>query len=306
MDQEQNNLPMPAACDQSRRMVLDLSLSARACADLAMALAHIEDCEKCQDAVNEFDQIGQMLAPTSNEADSTNWVDRAVAKLPPPHRPVMRWAAFWQMAMAASFALTLAMGGYWLGHQNQTTTATSSPPSVDNPIAQAELSNRAQAFEQVNRAFDNRAGWLLVSDSGSDVGLDAEPSTETGMLLIRLTVKRRNNPADATANGSIVSSADLAILPGRTARLSLPFPQGRVLSYEISVGTGEPTRLDLLAELLPAGGSGRSTGTIARKPLAALSATVDMHPGGASPAGSFVTGTAGYEVSIGFAKAKLP
>jgi hypothetical protein len=75
-----------------------------------------------------------------------------------------------------------------------------------------------------------------------------------------------------------------------------------MLSYEISVGTGDPTRLGLIAELRPA--DGRNSPDSA-KPLAALSTTLDLRPGGASPAGSFVTGNADYDLTVGFSKADL-
>ena len=301
----------PMICDESRRLVLDLALNQARAPERPKPWAHVLACDSCRAAVEDFDAISEVLiAEVEPELPRDNWVDRAVAGLPLPRFGKARPAWLAQLAAAASLVLAVAGGAYWVGRSTghvDVAIAVRPLPMV-KPIAPTELANRLLAFQQVSKAFDNRAGWLLVSDTSSDVGLDPAPSTDEGMLLIRLTVTRRNQSAsEAHDAGSraVVSSANLVILPGRTARVSLPFTQGRVLSYEIAVDTGEPTRLALFAELRPVTAVIGGQETPEREPLAALATTLDLRPGAASPAGSFVTGTEGYEMSVGFSKAAL-
>ena len=287
-------------CDDSREALLDLSLTAEQRERVASALAHIAVCQDCQAAIADFDQISEAIGRADICMPENDWVNHAIqaGRIPGNHRHRRRAVAF---LTAACLALVFVTVGYLFGRRDTPAEiAILPPPAPDSlPINSSDLADRVSVFEHVNQAFDNRAGWVLVSDNASDVGLDPGPSTDRGMLLLRLTVTRKD-PRNANKK-SIVSSADLAILPGRTAKLSMPFPQHRLLSYEISVGTGNPTALGLIAQLLPT-----RPASAAVKPIAALSTTLDLRPGEASPAGSFVTGSDGYELTIGFSKADLP
>jgi len=286
-----------ASCDSTRQLVLDRGLSASDDERLSDALAHLRACGECRAAVSDFDQLQQLLGdqlPSAETPAAVDWI--ASTKMPSRRRFDLRVLV--RMGIAACAALAIAMGGYFAGRRPPQLVASIQTPN--GRISEADVSERARAFTKVSKAFDNRAGWMLVSNSDSDVGLDAEPSAASGMLLLRLTVTRHQAVAGAApVFQEIVSSADLAILPGRSARVSLPFPQDRVLSYEIEVGSGSPTHLGLTAELLP--GPGASVG----KPLAALSTSLDLRPGGSASAGSFVTGAAGYDITVGFATADL-
>jgi hypothetical protein len=309
-----NNFAM-SACESTRQLVLDHALSTSDLARLNQALAHLQSCGECRAAIADFDQLRELIGVDpigvdrigvdpiiAGESSQSDWVHRSIKAMPSQTRRNHFWIPL-SIGLAACAALCFAFVGYRFGLQPATPAIASQTSTEFTPISPADVSNRARAFTQVNKAFDNRAGWMLVSNSDSDVGLDAEPSTASGMILLRLTVTRHMATATANQSQEIVSSADLAILPGRTAQVSLPFTQDRVLRYEIEVGSGNPTHLGLTAELLPR--AGRSAHPEMSKPLAAISTSLDLRSGGSAPAGSFVTGAAGYDITVGFATADL-
>jgi len=276
-------VPAGPACDAARSKLLDLDVPSHEHASLLATLRHVETCTDCQAAMAEYDWIRATLAPRDVQPISDTAAPTQLKM--PPHN---RWRIATRSAAVAAGVLIAAVIGFALGHHDR----PSEPTAVAATFSPGEVSRQAAAFSEVSAAFDHRADWVLVSDSAADVGLanTPQPQTQNGVLLLRLTVARRRGSGEKPA-----SVADLAILPGRTARLSLPFPGGRTLQYDVSAGKGVPTRIMLRAELLA--GDGHSS-----ESLAALATTLDLNPDTAASAGRFVTGTNEYEVSIAFSK----
>ena len=274
-------------CDAARRFVLDAGWTAADRRAAAAALAHVDRCRACRSAVGDYDRIRAVLAGPAVDDDDDD--GDAAAASPFPRRRSPQWG----LAAAAGLAVAVGLGGYRLGRRAADTAIPVTPTlvattAVPPGLAPAEVAGRVAAFEQVSQSFDGRADWLMLSDATSDVGLGPSPGgTAHGVLLLRLSVADRR---------ATVSSADLAIRPGRSAALSLPFPGGRTLHYDVTVGDGDPARVTVWAELRQA--------AAAVDVLASFATTLDLRPGRAEPLGSFVTGAGAYQVSVAFGRAQ--
>jgi len=100
------------------------------------------------------------------------------------------------------------------------------------------------------------------------------------VLLLRLTV---------THGGQLASDADLLVIPGQTANLTVPMQGGQSLKYRIGTSADEPTRLTVWLEVsTPHGGEA----------LGALSTNLDMDPGQKVTAGQLATTAGEYELKI--------
>lgn len=213
----------------------------------------------------------------------------------------------WRLGIGSAVAASLLLGalGFWLGKHysslsplagTQPTNGIGSSPGsslADGPRIRwtdTEVAQQAGAFEQVQQVFDHRAKWLLVANGDSDLGLSEEPlasahDTNMHILLLRLTMLHQNQ---------VVSTADLAIVPGQSAKLNVPLSGGNSLRYEIGTSEQEPTRLSLWVELqTPHGG----------ETLAALATTLQLHPDEKASAGQLVTSSGRYELKVAFSRA---
>jgi hypothetical protein len=153
----------------------------------------------------------------------------------------------------------------------------------------AQLNHEVSAFDQVSKVFDGRASWMLVSDEASDVGVAPQVvSAAHQVLLLRLTL---------TLGGRIASEADLLVVPGQSANLTVPLAGENSLHYRIGTSADEPTHLSVVLEVnTPQGG----------QPLAGLSTNLRVEPGQNVTAGQLSTSDGEYELRIGFARAALP
>jgi len=199
------------------------------------------------------------------------------------------------LGMAAS---VLLFGlAFWMGYHAGARSGVSSPTAVAQPktsqnthfarLGASDVNRQIEAFQQVAEVFDRHASWVMTSGSSTDMGLASEPIDGSGpILLLRLAMVRGND---------VVSSTDLAIVPGQSANLSVPLQQGRMLHYQIGTTTDLPTRLSLWAEVrTPVGG----------ETLAALATRLDAEPGQAVSAGRLTTAAGVYELQVDFARAR--
>jgi hypothetical protein len=311
---ENQRIEEASACEASRRFVLDLNWGEDQRRRAADALRHIENCEACRAATSDFDRLRELLSEPMGAATDNPDCDRIdVGRVNAPRRITSR--GFRAIAAAVTIAIIGASALWAVVHGYRVNRVVIAPPTTNSsndtiaPLAASDVANRVAAFEQVNDALDRRAGWMLVSDSASDVGLDPASATdEHRLLLVRLTLSRHGAGAGAGGAPQVLSLADLAIRPGRKAALSLPLADGRELHYELAAGASDPVRLALWAELRP-GSTSRETnqmsGAAEREPLAALATTLDLRSGASTRVGALVTVSGQYEVSLAFSSAKL-
>jgi hypothetical protein len=146
-----------------------------------------------------------------------------------------RYHAF---ALAAGLLLGLSV---WLAASlwRQTTAVPVAATPVSSPINASDVRINTLAFAEVADVFENRPSWMLVSNGDSSIGLaDAPVSRSAELLVLRLTMLH---------NGKTASSADLVIIAGQNAHVTLPLAQGRLADYRVSTSALDPSRLNLWA-----------------------------------------------------------
>jgi hypothetical protein len=117
---------------------------------------------------------------------------------------------------------------------------------------------------------------------------DAAIDSDEKLLLLRLTMLRA---------GKIISNADLIIVAGQSARLTVPLGEGVNVEYAIGTSADEPSRLSIWAQLMTPQG---------RQSLAALATSLQVKSGEKYNAGTMVTSAGGYDLKIAFRRARTP
>lgn len=201
---------------------------------------------------------------------------------------------FWGGSLlAASLLIVGGAIGFGLAPKFQgpaTPTVTAAEPAPTAVPTGDEVAQQVRAFDEVSRTLDHKAAWVSLSDQASDVGVTQVPVTPTQrLLMLRLSVQRGRE---------VVSRADLVIVPGHTAELTVPLNGSKELHYVISVTDDRYPTLSLWAELEA---PNHPTTT-----LAALATQLRLQPGQAQSVGEFVTGTSEYQLTVGFAEPHRP
>jgi hypothetical protein len=279
-------------CETARQLLLDLNIDEARRHEAYLALRHLEDCQNCQAAMREYDRISTAMDSSKDVAIPNGGWERFEQRLAANvMRPKKRRRLLPALAMAAS--LLLAFATFEIGRHH------AAPPVVMDIVqspdtgatepthfAPRDLPTDVSAFEQVSNVFDGRAGWVLVSNDASDVGISSGPiAAPRKVLLLRLS----------TSLGAKTSEADLMMIPGQTANLKVPFG-GQMLHYRIGASKQEPTRLSVWLEVVTVAG-GETVG--------ALDTTLDVQPGQKFTAGQLVTSDGAYRLEIGFAESDL-
>ncbi len=297
------------SCDEVRQVLLDGAGAGRSRGDVT---AHLRQCGSCRAAGEVYARIRNVLQPTAHDGA----VRDGAAE------PVAGWDAFEQRLLASPRPNGARGGGRWIGvrgslglglaaslllgvvgfqvgrwYAGSPAPLASGGKNTDvheptqNPppharLAAADVTRQVRAFEEVSQVFDGRASWVMLSDDATDMGLAPQPldRPQPALLMLRMTMLRENQ---------IISQADLVIVTGESADLSVPIARGRTLRYQIDTTRDTPTRLNLWAEVLtPAGGEA----------LGALATTLRAEPGRNVSAGSLTTTGGVYELQIDFAQ----
>lgn len=284
------------SCDDYQQFLLDTQWNSATRQATLEALRHVETCQACQEALKDFDRLGETLSTFKSDAVPREGWSAFERRVLSPKRLSGSWRIFRAMAIAASL---LIVGGlaFAIGRQSISKSPSGAPtaPNVQMTsdtlrFAPQQLSHAVNAFTQVSQVFDERASWMLISRDASDVGVSQEPVANDArkVLLLRLVLLR---------SGKVASDADLLVIPGQVANLTVPLQPDQSLHYRVGTSTDEPTRLSLWLEVkTPTGGA----------PLAALSTNLRMQPGEKITAGQLSTSAGDYELNIGFARAALP
>ena len=308
-------------CDDVRTLLLDYGWDADERARVALVLRHLETCDACRAAFSDFDLLrGSMrtgtpaaeVAGVDAPAPPHGWdafLEKLASATPAPRKLRLRPRPSGGRAAALAACVVLAVGAFEFGrrtapdrpvaHVSPATPLTThggggnGAPAEDVFLASltpspADAERQADAFEQVSDVFDHKASWLMTSAGGaSDVGLAPEPvAAGRSLLLLRLAVLH---------GGVVASDADVVIVPGQSATLTLPTSDGGVLKYRIGTSAGEPTALTLWLEVRPPHGG---------EALAALATNLLVKPGERVSAGELVTTAGKYELKVGFTRTR--
>ncbi len=116
----------------------------------------------------------------------------------------------------------------------------------------------------------------------------AETETDQAILLLRLVMYKGGDP---------ISHADLIIVPGQTAELTVPGVDGKELQYRVQTTDRSPGHLMLSAGVKHPNGDGEL--------LAALSTQLHPERGKVVKAAEFITTSGDYELVVAFSDASL-
>jgi anti-sigma factor RsiW len=281
-------------CEHIQEILLDGDWTESSLAEALDALEHLRTCPQCTAVVRGFASLRGGLQVDMPGVPAGGWdamEQRLLRNVTRRRRPDPR---LW-MALAAS--LLIALIGYGIGRWSGPKSAIV-PVAVQpsNPVAaprvamlsQADIDRQVKAFDEVSGVFDRHATWLLVGDNTSDMGVsNSDIGPQRQILLLRLTMVR---------SGAIISNADLAILPGQQANLTVPVNSETSLRYHIEASQQEPTRLTLSTQLTTPHHS---------QVLAALETTLNVEPGQRLSAGNMVTSNGEFNLEIAFGRANL-
>jgi hypothetical protein len=279
---------IPMLCESHQQLLAEIGFDPDQRRRLADALAHLENCEQCRAAVAESDRLAAVLGsgggdeeiPSAGWENFENKLTDTVARASTGGRP-RKWTRF-TLALAAS--LLIGSVGLIAG---LSAWFRASPVAPGNEtvahLTDAEISQRTRAFTEINHVFDGRTGWVLISGAQSDMGLLPKGAAEDQRpLLVRLDLSRQ---------GQFVCKADVMIVAGQTADVTLPTGSG---SLRCSLGTSaaDAAILTLRAEVRAE----------AKQELEALlSTTIRLKGKHPIPVGQLVTPSGVYDLKVLFA-----
>ncbi len=279
-------------CDGTRELFLkhDELLSDRK--RVLAAVEHLKSCAECQAALADYADLREVLRNPSHVEPVGGWgqfQDRL--KSTARHSERVTFIG-WRSASAVAASITLLalaiIGSSYLNNRPIPHEGQLMATSGTSRFSPAEVPQQVQAFAKVSEAFDNRASWMLISDHSSDVGVAETAITERSLVLLRLTLLRAQ---------SVVSKADLVLVPGQQADLTLPLSDGKSLHYRISASRTTPTSLSVWLEI--------ENPQAPSETLAALATQLPLAPGQVVSAGQLATTSGAYELKVGFARSSV-
>ncbi len=252
-------------------------------------LDHLRQCEQCRTALADYDQIRSVLKVSENEGEPNGGWLALENHLFPLRKmtPSLRWIS--KITLAASLFFVLGFGGgyWWFTQKPENSGVFARGPAQ---LSTKDINQQVAMFDQISRIYEGKAGWVAVSDKTSDVGVISDKVlSRPQLLLLRLTMSQKK---------TVVSQADLVIIPGQTAELRVPFFNDQALKYRIRTSSSEPTNLTVWVEVEKPNQDGEV--------IAALATTLHISSGEVRSAGQMVTSTGGYDLKIAFSKATKP
>lgn len=282
-----------STCQVVREALLGCDWTASQRDRMLSLLAHASECSGCRAALQEFDRIRELLPPAASTPEPAGGWDRFQKDLERGPTVRVRTRSWQALALAASLALAVVgwgLYGFGMRPSGQPGRGAGGGDFASLEITPQEAQQQAQVFEEVTKAFDQRTTWMLPSDRQTDLGLASNPvDAPHKLLLLRLTVLRAD---------TIISSADLVVVPGQTAQLDVPLEQAQQLHYVVGTSRGDQASLSIWAEVRKPNG-GHET-------LAALATNLPAQPGKVLDAGQLVTSTGQYQFKIVYSQVALP
>jgi hypothetical protein len=252
-------------------------------------LQHLDSCPDCAAAVADFDQIRNRLAPDVSPPIDDQWPDIEHRLQNATRRPNLRL----RWAMAAAAAILLALGSFQIGRFGRSlpNVAEQSKTAADADFSfpTGDEAHQVEAFGKVSEVFDHQTTWVMNSDAQADMGLSKQDiPAPNHVFLIRLVVD------DA---GREVSSADLVIVPGQKAEMTVPIDDSATIKYNIGTSANVPTCLNFWAQIQTPHGNDI---------LGAVSTSLQMNPGQKVTAGEITTEHGSYRLKVAFGRYDLP
>jgi hypothetical protein len=245
--------------------------------ELNSVLLDVLDNEEARERLKKHLQMRQMLAAWRHQRPAATTTEHVESP-----RSRLRYR-FW-MPMAACVALACVGWGMYLvnaGRLHERRVQDQQKAMLAS-LSHEEIAERTRVFNQVSQVFDQRAGWVLISDQTSDLGLSASPTdADTDLLLVRLSAAR---------DEQVISTADLMVVAGESARVEVPSSNGSRLHYEIHTSRDEPGQLQIAAEVIEKGE--------VEAVSASLASHLQLEAGRTVSAGEVVSPSGRYQLSV--------
>lgn len=276
--------------NEARQWLLRYDWSPAERAQIAAALRQLEDDAELSATLEQYDRLRETLADVSAEVEPADGWDAFEDRL--QDAIADRTPRVWWRPSAVAAAVLLLLAGAWQLGWFVPPTATHAPSSASRDLQQLafapeDVAGAVSLFDEMAGFLGQRPQWVLVSDDVSDVGVGDQPAPSAApLLLLRLALSR---------DGRIVSTSDVAIIPGQTAAMTVPLAGGGQVHYRLAATAGSPARLQFATEVYGAGGSAQSLGT--------LQTDLALTPDVVMPAGELMTTGGRYSVKIVFAQA---
>jgi hypothetical protein len=273
-------------CHEIQEKILDGEWTSTKLDEARKILDHMDNCERCRGSLVDYDRIRNCLQePMQEETQPIGGWDAFEKRL--SHTPNRRNGWVVSGLVAAGMLLAFLGGRFW---DRLSESPIRTIVNVEDQFSPRDVSEQVAVFHHVSEVFDGKASWVVQAKGTTDVGVVSESMKATReLLLLRLAMSRK---------GRTVSKADLVIVPGQAAKLSVPFENGQNLNYRISTSIGEPTGLRIWAELEQRPGQ---SGEV----VAALATTLQIKPGEIRSAGQMVTSSGENELTVAFSKAEV-
>ena len=281
---------MSDPCAQTRYDFTNLACSLD---DLAVAEAvalHLRECEPCRAAAAEYQAIRAALKPADTPPTPPGGWNAFDQRLALTARTPRR---SWWRPPALSPALTKVAAGLLIALTLFNVALLLRPASPRAPVESAaanhppapQLSDAlvAKAFATVAHEFEGRATWVMLSPQDNDLGLSPQPVAATDLLILQLNLSR---------GPTTISQIQLAIVPGETARVSVPSTTGEYIDYVISTDARDLHHIGL--SMAVAGSKTLPDGA----DLGTMATSVTIGYGHHTQAGQILTREGTYDLSL--------
>lgn len=281
--------------EQIEQALLDQDITEAALDEQPELAAAVRSDPVLLECLREYDALRAVMRPnpsTTAETPDDGWAAMTRRMMRPLEStsPMRTPNHHRHLRIAAWAAIALVAAGGWMMFMLK----SGGPPPValdmggKLALSEHDVAQTLAVFSRVADTLDGKASWLVVSKNNADVGLSAdEPGTSQHLLLLRLSLLEA---------GRTVSQADVVIVIGQSATITLPMDDGRQVRYEIGTtrtkATGA-TRLSLWAQLQQRDAAGGEA-------LAALATQLQPRAGQMFSAGEMVTHNDRYELRVSF------
>jgi len=276
---------MTERCESIRRELLELTWTAEQYQQAQRIVEHVEACAACRAAAADYQAIQTSLQATETSEPKGGWTafeERlAAAASGRTQRPVR-----WGWSIAAGLLIGLAGLNAALLVRNSRPPAEAMPGHGDAVVQvppDMTDSTVAKAFVTVSSAFEGRANWVMLSDQSSELGLTDDSSAGKELLILRLVVTR---------GGNAISQVHLAIVPGATARMTVPAKDGAQLEYVITTDAQDPQHIGVWMTL----GDGKLAAM--EGGLGSMATSLSIPYGQTSRTGQITTRDGTYDMSM--------
>ncbi|MHB1156073.1 MAG: hypothetical protein ACYC26_04460 [Phycisphaerales bacterium] len=286
--------------EQIEQTLLDQNITEAALDEHPELAAMVRSDPVLLECLREYDALRAVMRPnpsTTAETPDDGWAamtrrmmrpleSTSPMRMPNHHRlqRIVAWAAIALVAAGGWMMFMLKNGGPL-------------PVALDMggklALSEHDVAQTLAVFSRVTDTLDGKASWLVVSKNNADVGLSAdEPGASRHLLLLRLSLLE---------DGRTVSQADVVIVAGQSATVTLPMDDGRQVRYEIGTTrtkTSGATRLSLWAQL-------QQRDAVDGEALAALATQLQPRAGQVLSAGEMVIHNDRYELRVSFGESPV-